>query len=90
MSAYTQALLYGDGRIDNVDTWVELPREWWPEEWGKKYRRPVVKLRLALYGHPLSGVFWERHCQKALFSAGWELIEGWESTYRHKKLGLIL
>ena len=25
VSAYTQALLYGDGRIDNVDIWVELP-----------------------------------------------------------------
>ena len=31
----------------------------------------------------------ERHCQKALFKAGWKLVEGWESTYRHPDLGLI-
>eukprot|EP00959_Pyramimonas_sp_CCMP1952_P469706 9495410-Pyramimonas_sp.AAC.1 len=24
--AYTQALLYGDGRIDPVDTWITLPK----------------------------------------------------------------
>eukprot|EP00959_Pyramimonas_sp_CCMP1952_P000842 16805-Pyramimonas_sp.AAC.1 len=84
VSACTQALLYGDGRIVNVDAWVELPRDRWPKEWGNKCRRPVVQLRLALYGHPLSDVSWERHCQKALFSAGWELIEGWESTFRRE------
>ena len=49
-----------------------------------------MQLRLALYGHPLSGVFWERHCQKALFAGGWKLIEGWESTYRHVELGIVL
>ena len=89
-SAYLQASLKAEG-VKTVDTWVEIPRERWPEEWIKKgYKRPVVQLRLALYGHPLSGVFWERHCQKALFSAGWTLIEGWESTYRHERLGLVL
>ena len=24
--AYTQAVLYGDGRIDPVDTWISLPK----------------------------------------------------------------
>ena len=47
-SAYTQALLYGDGRIDPVDTWVSLPPEQQPASWAK-FKTPVCRLRLALY-----------------------------------------
>ena len=50
--AYIQALLGG------VETWVELPKDQWCPEWHK-YKRPIVKLRLALYGHPLAGACWE-------------------------------
>ena len=38
--AYTQSLLYGDGRVDPVDTWIELPRNQWPKHW-EGMRRPV-------------------------------------------------
>ena len=46
--AYTQAELKG------TETWVRLPRDRWAKSWGNKYEKPVVKLRLALYGHPLA------------------------------------
>jgi len=47
--AYIQAKLKG------TPTWVRLPKEHWPPEWRGKYKDPVVKLNLALYGHPDSG-----------------------------------
>ena len=53
-------------------------------------REPVCRLRLALYGHPLSGLFWERKCQQALLRQHWEPIPGWECCYIHRKLGLVL
>ena len=55
--AYTQAELGGD------ETWIFLPRDQWPAAWHG-VRNPVCRLRLALYGHPLSGAFWEQHCRK--------------------------
>ncbi len=90
VSAYTQAKLYGDGRVTKIDTWVELPREQWPSAWVGTRKRPVVPLRLALYGHPLSGYFWEQHCSKSLLEVGFEPLEGWECIYVHKELKLFL
>ena len=51
--AYIQADLKGSRFF------VELPPEAWPS-WVKlqDYRRPVVRLRKALYGHPDSGAMW--------------------------------
>ena len=44
--AYTQALLGGD-----VETWVSLPRDQWPQDWIKRgMRDPVCPLVYALYG----------------------------------------
>jgi hypothetical protein len=90
VSAYTQAKLYGDGRVTKIDTWVELPKEQWPKAWVGQLTRPVVPLRLALYGHPLSGYFWEQHCTKSLMEVGFEPLEGWECIYVHKQLKLFL
>ena len=76
--AYTQALFnFGSGE-KAVDTWVSLPKEEWPKEWNGRYRNPVVKLRLALYGHPLAGLFWERHYRQHLLEIGFQPVEGWE------------
>ena len=61
--AYTQALLQGN------ETWIFFPRSQWPESW-KDFKNPVCKLRLALYGHPLSGAFWEKHCDERLRKIG--------------------
>ena len=76
--AYTQAR-FGHGEKHPVETWVRLPKERWPKEWHGKFRDPVVPLRLALYGRPLSGVFWERYCREALLSVGFTTVPGWES-----------
>ncbi len=56
--AYTQSLLKG------VETWVTLPDNRWPKPWTKKFRKPVVRFVLALYGHADAGGFWEEHCDE--------------------------
>ena len=53
-------------------------------------RNPVCRLRLALYGHPLSGAFWEQHCRKMLLSIGFEGISGCECCYMHRELKVVL
>ncbi|CAE6936887.1 GIP [Symbiodinium sp. CCMP2592] len=83
-SAYTQAKLGGPA------TWVRLPRDRWLPEWHGKYHDPVVRLVLALYGHPDAGGFWEQHCEKALRSVGFEQCPDWKSVFRHPKLNLML
>ena len=82
--AYTQALLGGE------ETWVFLPWDRWPKSWHGKYRRPVVKLRLNLYGHPLAGLYWEKHCRSAILQCGFEPVKGWECLYKHYKEQLFL
>ena len=86
VQAYTQALMEG------VETWVELPVDRWPKEWVGKYRRPVVLLRIALYGHPDSGGLWEIHCEKMLVMVGFIMPdpEGWPSVFYHPELKLLL
>eukprot|EP00971_Amphidinium_carterae_P246199 4889689-Amphidinium_carterae.1 len=74
--AYIQSYLNLD-----VETWVEIPRVWWPKSWFGKtgeplYRRPVCRLIKALYGHPVSGGVWERHLGKVLVSMGWRQVDG--------------
>ena len=82
--AYTQSELGG------VETWIMLPRDQWRPGWSGKFRVPVVRLRLALYGHPLSGAYWERHCTAKLKEAGFEPIPTWESCFLHRELRLVL
>ena len=81
--AYIQAYLEGE------EIWAELPEAAWKgTEYeykfllpnGKlKYKRPAVKLRKALYGHPDAGTCWERHCDRCLRSQGFEPIADWPS-----------
>ena len=82
--AYIQAKLQG------TPTWVRLPKELWPPEWRGEFRDPVVKLNLALYGHPDSGGHWEKHCNEALDKAGFVKVHPWRSTFWHDKLKLLL
>ena len=89
VQAYTQSILY-HGSKQIVETWVRIPKDQWPKSWHGKYRDPVVPLRLALYGHPLAGAFWERHCREALLSVGFTTLTGWECCYVHKELQLVL
>ena len=46
---------------------------------------PVCPLKLALYGHPESGFYWEEHCDAKLKEKGFEIIEEWPGTYWHPK-----
>ena len=76
--AYVQALLEGP------ETWVQIPREWWPDSWYNadgtdRYHKPVVQLLRALYGHPDAGTFWERHCNSHCMSVGFVPIPDWPS-----------
>ena len=86
VQAYTQAIMEG------VETWVELPIDRWPKSWVGKYKRPVVLLRIALYGHPDSGGLWELHCEKMLLLVGFIMPdpEGWPSVFFHPELKLLL
>lgn len=43
--------------LKGASTCMIPPRDQWPKCWGPKCRNPVVRLRLALYGHPLPGAF---------------------------------
>ena len=82
--AYIQAELGGNA------CWICLPPEARPSSWGK-YRRPVARLRKALYGHPDSGTMWEKHCDKHVRDAGFDLVgAAWPACYFHKGLHLLL
>jgi hypothetical protein len=81
--AYIQSKLGGD------PTWVRLPRDRWPASWGGM-RDPVCPLILALYGHPDSGGYWEKHCEKELRAVGFTPIPEWRSCFWHDALKLYL
>ena len=76
--AYTQAPFVGPA------TWVVLPEDQVPEH-AKHIDRPVFRLTRALYGHPDSGGFWERHCEEQIFAAGFVGVPLWQSCYRHPR-----
>ena len=84
--AFTQTTLKG------TETWVRLPKDRWPKEWHGKYKDPVVRLNLALYGHPDSGGFWAQHCEKMLGEVGFQLVfpAAWPSVLFHPTLKLLL
>ena len=86
--AYIQAEMKGD------PTWICLPPEARPEWWKKKFpnlRRPVRRLKKALYGHPDAGTYWEQKCDAHVRSVGFVPIgPEWPSCYYHPKLSLML
>jgi hypothetical protein len=54
-------------------------------------KRPVARLKKALYGHPDSGSFWEAHCNKHVRSVGFVPCGAeWPSVFRHPLLDLFL
>ncbi len=87
--AYTQSKIDAGTNEYNTETWVELPKHMWRPEWHGM-RRPVCPLHLSLYGHPLSGVFWERHCHQKLKEAGFVNIPSWECLLVHPEYKTIL
>ena len=87
MGAYTQSELKGP---EVPKTWVRLPKHQWPNKWQGKFNDPVVELRLSLYGHPLAGLFWEKHCTKKIMQCGFTPIPGWELLFVHKEKQIFL
>lgn len=75
VKAYLQALMTG------VPTFVKLPRAWWPADWHKRFKEPVVRLKRALYGHPLAGEIWHEHIETAIRKLGYKSMLEWPSMY---------
>ena len=44
--------------------WIHLPRSRYPKMVGQKIQDPVVPLERNLYGHPWTGLLWERDFEK--------------------------
>jgi hypothetical protein len=90
-SAYTQSKLGTGMKGPYIVTWVEIPRSQWRPEWIKAgMTRPCCQLRLSLYGHPMSGKYWENHFTEKLLKCDFEPIPGWECLFYHRRLKLIL
>lgn len=85
IQAYVQAVLTGPA------CWVELLEDAWPEDIPfRNYRRLVVRLVKALYGHPDAGTVWEIHCDKRVKELGFMPVgEEWPSMYFHEGLQLM-
>ena len=60
---------YVQSELGGTETWISLPKILRPASWAEYYE-PVCILRLALYGHPDAGGYWERHCEEHLTSVG--------------------
>ena len=52
--------------------------------------RPVCRLKLALYGHPDAGGYWEMHCADHLKKNWFVPVADWSSMYYHPTLKLLL
>ena len=51
---------------------------------------PVVPLERNLYGHPLTGLLWERQFDKILLEYGWEKVSNWDCLFVHHEKGSFL
>ena len=60
----------------------------WPKSWSSM-EDPVVPLERNLYGHPLTGLLWQRQFEKILLKDGWEKIPNWECRFTHREKGLL-
>ena len=76
--------------LKGPETWVQLPEEHLPERWKTLgLKRPVVRLKKALYGHPDSGTFWEQKCDQKCSEVGFVQIPDWLSCYWHDGYGIL-
>ena len=80
--AYTQSRLRG------VDTWVSLPKEYWPDHFHA-IQDPVVPLVYALYGHPDAGTFWEDKSHQKILDSNFQRT-GYDSLFWHPELRCLL
>ena len=71
---------YIQSKLGGTKTWVRLPKDRWPAAW-QGMKDPVCPLLLALYGHPDSGGYWEKHCNTHLGSVGFVPVPEWRSCF---------
>ena len=84
VQAYIQAELSG------TPCWICLPPEARPASWPR-FKKPVVPLLRALYGHPGSGTMWEVHCDKHVQSVCFTLVgEEWQSKSGSPAIFILL
>ena len=89
LKAYIQAELAGE------DTFVRLPKDWWPAEWfhsdgTPRFKQPYVRLVKALYGHPIAGECWHEKFAGALRDLGFQEVEAWPSVFVNDETGLAV
>ena len=75
--------------LEGVETYIEIPLEL-RNNVAMQFRRPVARLKKALYGHPLAEEHWEAHCDRLVKLCGFTCIEGWPSLYLHLSLQVLL
>eukprot|EP00974_Lingulodinium_polyedra_P041135 3952386-Lingulodinium_polyedra.AAC.1 len=71
--------------MSGTPTWVCPPAD---QRRGKaaRMRRPVCRLKKALYGHPDSGTMWARKCDERVKTVGFVALgPAWPSCYMHPK-----
>ena len=79
ISAYTQVKMEDAPKLlknptsECPDIWIRPPRHKWPKSWSSM-EDPVVPLERNLYGHPLTGLLWERQFEKVPLKYGWEKV----------------
>ena len=84
--AFLQAML-----LMKEETFVVLPQELWLPGWAGKYKQPTVRLRKALYGHPLASACWDLHLRQVLQGdLGLLPMEGHPSVYYCPKTFLLV
>ena len=83
VSAYAQAkmedapTLLKFPKSECPDIWIRPPKHKWPKSWSS-IEDPAVPLERNLFGHPLTGLLWERQFEKVLWEHGWEKVSNCE------------
>ena len=84
--AFLQAML-----LVEQETYVVLPQELWLDSWFGKFRQPTVRLKKALYGHPLASACWDMHLKQVLLAdLGLVPVEGHPSAYMCPQTRLLV
>lgn len=68
--------------LSEEDTHVVLPPELWLDSWKGRYKQPTVRLKKALYSHPLASVYWDLHLRQVrLGDMGRQAVDGHPSVF---------
>ncbi len=82
---------YIQSKFDGPETWVRLPKKWWPKGKGwENIEDPVCRLVMNLYGHPRAGNGWERHAEAVCKKHGFRPVPEWPSVFWHPDRKVVL